>query len=266
MGLATIDPTRLVFIGGLHRSGTTALGRILADHPAISGFEGTGAKEDEGQHLQQSYLPAAAHGGPGRFARRRRAHLTEDLGDPALARESLLEAWTPHWDLSRPLLVEKSPPNLIMGRYLQAVFPGCSLIMILRHPVVVALSTKKWAKRQSLERLVEHWFIAHDILRADSKHLDRLHLVHYEHLIDQPDQTLRTIAEFIGVDTPLAADRVQSTRSDSYLDRWRDMADGSPLDRLAYRRIIARFGERAAAFGYDIEHPDKPPALTNRTR
>ena len=68
---------RLVFVGGLHRIGTTPLARCLAAHPQISGFEHTGVEEDEGQHLQTVYPPARAHGGPGRFALSAAAHLTE---------------------------------------------------------------------------------------------------------------------------------------------------------------------------------------------
>src|SRR5690625_5006763 len=187
-----IDPARLVFIGGLHRSGTTALGRILADHPDFSGFRETGAKEDEGQHLQDTYAPAIRFGGPGRFARHARAHLTS-ADDPEGDQRRLLRSWQPHWDLSRPMLVEKSPPNLIMGRYLQGVFPGSALIVIVRHPVVVALSTKEWAPRESLTRLVEHWFIAHDLLRAGAPHMPRLHLVPYAHLVAYPARGLDQI-------------------------------------------------------------------------
>lgn len=256
----TINPERLVFIGGLHRSGTTALGRILADHPEMSGIHDTDVEEDEGQHLQHSYAPAIAHGGPGRFARSDAAHLTAASADPETTRQDLLEAWAPHWDLDRRLLVEKSPPNMIMGRYLQDVFPGSGLIVILRHPIVVALSTKKWAKRQTLERLVEHWFIAHDLLRADSVELSRLHVLHYEHLINDPRPTLDGISKFVGVRTPFAADRIEARRSDSYLATWRAMADGSPLARSAHRRIVRRFAERAAGYGYDIDRPDLAPA------
>ena len=52
---ATAIPPALVFVGGLHRSGTSLVHRCLALHPAVSGFSGTGVPEDEGQHLQTVY-------------------------------------------------------------------------------------------------------------------------------------------------------------------------------------------------------------------
>ncbi|WP_068256501.1 sulfotransferase family protein [Janibacter corallicola] len=259
------DGQHLVFIGGLHRSGTTALGRILADHPDVSGLSGTGVREDEGQHLQRVYEPAETWGGPGRFARSPRAHLTEsDAVDPAAARHSLLCAWRPFWDTTRPWLVEKSPPNLVMGRYLQTVFPGSSLIVITRHPVVVALSTSKWSRRSTLTSLVDHWFTAHALLREDAPYLQRLLVLRYESLIADPRSTLAEVSSFLGLDGTLSSERIQSTRSSSYVKAWEAMATGNPWQRYQRRTIEQRFAARAESHGYDVsdlEHPPEPSRL-----
>ena len=47
------DPKRLVFVGGLHRSGTTPFAKILDEPPGDRGLVDTGVREDEGQHLQR---------------------------------------------------------------------------------------------------------------------------------------------------------------------------------------------------------------------
>ncbi len=248
-----VDSKRLVFVAGLHRSGTTALARMLADHPQISGLENTGVREDEGQHLQDVYPVGQTYGGPGRFARNPHAHLTES--SPLLtsdAADRMLAAWLPYWDLNRPFLVEKSPPNLVMGRFLQAAFPGNAFVAVVRHPVVVALSTKKWAPRTTLEQLVEHWFIAHDTLVADAPSIQRLLVLRYEDLMAEPVPELERVRAFIGLDGAIPADRVDASRSSRYEQQWDDLATGSWLKRRQRAAIERRFADRAAAYGYDI--------------
>lgn len=245
---------RLVFVGGLHRSGTTPLTRVLSAHPEISGFAGTGAKEDEGQHLQSVYPKAKLYGGAGRFALAEAAHLTEQspLATPA-HRERLLRDWAPYWQLDRPVLVEKSPPNLIMTRFLAALFPEAYQIIVVRHPVVVSLSTKKWTRSKSLYGLMEHWFRAHDLFRADAPRVPRLLAIRYEDFVGTPRETLAQIADFIGLSTPIPTDLIRADRSDRYEQMWADLARGGLIDRAQRRRIERAFTDRALGYGYHLD-------------
>lgn len=246
----SVDGSRLIFVAGLHRSGTTPLTRLLAAHPAISGLHGTGVREDEGQHLQQVYPVARTYGGPGRFARDPRSHLTEQsaLATPENAAR-LIGSWAPYWNLDRPLLLEKSPPNLVMGRFLQALFPGSAFVVVLRHPVVVALGTKKWAPRTSLHRLVGHWFAAHEQFLADLPQLNRVHVLHYEDLIADPGAELDRLQSFLELGEPISAQGLEASRSNRYEEAW--------ARRRRRGRIESDFGEACTRFGYDVSDLQK---------
>jgi hypothetical protein len=252
------DPTRLVFVAGLHRSGTTPLARAIVEHSQASGLTGTDVMEDEGQHLQPVYPKAKLHGGPGRFARDPRAHLTETspLVTPDNA-QRLWEAWEPYWDTSRHFLVEKSPPNLIMGRFLQALFPGSAYVVVMRHPIVVALGTakwrrlwsRKWQNHTTIEEMVEHWLIAHRIMREDLPRLQRYAVLRYEDLVEHPGAELAKVQQLLGLETPIPAGSI-SERSSSYEAEWARMGDGNVLQRRRRRRIEDRFGAEIESFGY----------------
>ncbi|MFL6128111.1 MAG: sulfotransferase family protein [Mycobacteriales bacterium] len=244
----------MVFVGGLHRSGTTPLARCLAAHPLVSGFSGTGVREDEGQHLQGVYPPVRTFGGAGRFAFAPAAHLTER--SPLATGEAgarLYDQWRQHWDLSRPVLVEKSPPNLIMTRFLQSLFPDARFVIVVRHPVVVTLSTRKWARRVPLGRLMEHWFHAHDLFATDAPQLRHVQVVKYEDLVRQPERTLAAVGRFLELAEPPPADTLQRHRSSRYEQQWLSWASSrQPWLSRRYRRLCRRYEDRAGRYGYSM--------------
>jgi hypothetical protein len=258
--MSVVDPARLVFVGGLHRSGTTPFARALAEHPDVSGIHDSPAREDEGQHLQRVYPKAKVYGGSGRFAYAAAAHLTEasPLVSPENA-DAMVRAWEPYWDSSARLLVEKSPPNIVMGRFLQACFPGSAYVVVVRHPVTVALSNKKWRrlsstnprKFRSLSGLVDHWLVAHDILAADLPHLRRAMVVHYEDLVERPEPELERVREFLGLESPLMSSSLTAGHSSSYEQWWLDLRNPFRPGGWQRRIIERRYGDRIRAHGYD---------------
>lgn len=242
---------RFVFIGGLHRSGTSIFHEILKAHPDVSGFSDTGVYEDEGQHLQSVYPP----GSIGRFGFEEGGHLTEEspLATPESA-AALWEQWSPHWDLSRPVLVEKSPPNLIRSRFLQTLFPGAQFVMILRHPLINTLATRKWAKKQSPAELLRHWFACHEAMRADAQHLQSVKFVYYEALRGEPERVLAEVAAFLNLSGDLDSSRIDVRYDQRYRDMWAAMNRG--FRRPYARRLVRRFEDQARRFGYSMADLD----------
>ena len=145
---------RRIFVGGLHRSGTSILASLLKRHPQICALEVPTmplSLENEGQHVQTLFPVDDALGGPGYFGFNPLAHMTEchTLANSESA-DALDREWAPHWGgaedraaeqgaeqgaeggaaegasrapcrtSSPQILLEKSPSNLLRTRFLQA--------------------------------------------------------------------------------------------------------------------------------------------------
>ena len=242
---------RHVFIGGLHGSGTSLLHRLLRAQPGVSGFADTGVPEDEGQHLQAALPTARSLGGLGRFGYVDGAHLTEasELAGPE-TRERLLSSWEPHWDSSSPVRVEKSPPNLLRFRLLQSLFPEAVCVAVLRHPLSVAYSTRakrKLNRLRSVERLVDHWIHCHRLFRADQGSLDRLHVIRYEALVQDPEGCLASLMDALDLPGFQPGEPLDGGRDDAHRRSWRARMRRPPRPS----KVLAREDE-VSSWGYSL--------------
>ncbi|MFD6446557.1 sulfotransferase family protein [Promicromonospora sp. NPDC060204] len=284
---------RLAFVGGLHRSGTALVARIIGSSHDASGLTGTGAPMDEGQHIQDAYVGGL--GNTSQWSFHPQAHLTEeDAQRTPDAAARLWQSWSPYWALDRTVLVERSTPNLTKMRYLQEVFPRARFVVVTRHPVVQALAVRKWATRTrgrftyGFPRLVEHWVHAHDVFAQDALHIENLLVLRYEHLMREPARELDRVARFLDLELPDAGVRaVDADGGNRYAELWetggrghlagrvrnhlahigsrrgtprgdlvRDVTDVALLPR--YRSVVGEhLGERIRAHGYDLDVLDR---------
>ncbi|MGB3190321.1 MAG: sulfotransferase [Limnoraphis sp.] len=250
-----MDEYQFVFIGGLHRSGTTLLFQCLREHPQISGFRDTGVFEDEGQHLQTVYPTAQVYGGAGKFGFNSAAFLDEhsQLISPENT-QKLFHEWSQYWDLQKPILLEKSPPNLVRCRFLQQMFPNSCFIIVLRHPIAVSYATKKWSQTQ-MHSLMRHWLVCYERFEDDRPFLNRVLVLKYEDLIDNGKTVLDEVFRFIGVEPFALTQQIRSGVNDRYFTWWKSRQN--PLKNFYTDYIIRKFESRVNRFGYSLTDLNK---------
>lgn len=251
-----------IFVSGLHRSGTSLLHEILRGHPDISGIENSPAKdyEDEGQFLQSVYPIGAEFGGPGKFAFDPGSFMTEDHELATVPNaDKIFREWSAYWDLGRRYLIEKSPPNIVRTRFLQALFPNSRFVTVLRHPVPVSYATIKWSK-SSIPELIEHWLVAHERYLADMPKLNKVLTLRYEQFVLRPQSVLDEIYQFLELDSIPLQRRVSREINTKYFQQWR--RDRRRLFNTVMRQIPPELEQRVVSLGYSLEYPEALPELS----
>ena len=201
--------TRYLFVGGLHRSGTSILARLIAGHPDVAAIAGSPAPENEGCYLQGAIPHTALHGRPMHYATDPDQHHVEGGRYDNLEVRARLDAdWSAWFDPSKTWRLEKSPVNLARMRLYQQLFPMCQFVVVIRHPEMVAAAVAKWVTAPSAA-LVDHWIAAHRRLLGDLPFLHSVCVLRYEDLCRDPAATVSGIHRFM--DLPPASDTIEET-------------------------------------------------------
>ncbi len=194
-----------VFIVGMPRSGTTLVEQMLSAHPDVAGY---------------GELPTIARiaGQLEAAARRHRADsdranpvspVTRHL--PASVAQQAVETYYRELERRRetksPVTVDKAPLNFFHAGLISLLFPRARILVCQRDPRDVCLSiyAENFGLNQAFatdlddlvcfyrqyRRLIEHW-----------KHAipDRLREIRYEDLVDAPEQQLKPLLSWIGLE------------------------------------------------------------------
>ncbi|MFV1985840.1 MAG: sulfotransferase [Gemmatimonadota bacterium] len=241
-----------VFLVGCYNSGTTLLSSILATHPEIS------ALPKEGQFLTDQFAADYELHVPRMWTMR------EDLfrlneADTGPDADRVKREWAMRLDRSRPVFLEKSPPNAARTRWLQANFEGASFVALVRNGYAVAEGIRRKAEPHHLKEgwpladCARQWARSNEILAEDAEHLDRVLWVTYEALTADPTVEIARILEFMGP----SADGIDTERAWDIHERSgtiRDMNQES-IDRLSAderAEISAIAGPTLERFGYEV--------------
>jgi hypothetical protein len=303
----------VAFVGGQHRAGTTALWRCLAAHGDVAWFgeqADSGLDFSEGAFAQNVYprfgvgseflsgplrqLKAAAGAKP-------RPSAEDGVGRYALAppgevywteahdtvhgesQEQVLNAFGYHWDKRPPgiagakVLLEKSPPNVVLARYLQALvdyvpgaanrrrnaglddetceFPDAApprrsrarFVFVTRHPLATALSTQKMVPSLSLFDLVAHWLAVEEYAATNAPKLAHAKRVALEDFAAAPAATLLDLWAFLGLDATradadAAAAAVDGDPNAKHRDAYCAAVRSDPRKARDHARLAERYG------------------------
>lgn len=239
---ATRPPMRYLFIGGLHRSGTSLVNRLANRLPGAGGIEGSSAPENEGVYLQGAIPHTAQSGRPMYFATNPQEYMTEAHPLNTLETRLRLEHdWAPWFAPDLTWRIEKSPVNLTRMRLLQQLFPMSQFVVMLRHPEAVAASVASWVD-DTPTALIDHWLAAYEQVLQDLPYLHAVLCLRYEDVVADPDRTLRQLAAFLqGPETPLCE----------------AISDGNAAYSTA-PRLSAAQAERAGKWGYQSGLSTRP--------
>lgn len=248
---------KIVFIGGLHRSGTTKLNSIISHSGGVAGII-----TDEGVNLQKVCKKPKEINGPGRFVFHEEGPLDEhsNLVSP-LNRERLLKAWTPFWDADESVWCEKSPPNLIRMRFLQALFPEAYFINIVRHPIAVSLATNKWTQTSG-EELLEHWIRAHQIYQRDRILINNELSIGYEYFAKNPEQVIAEIERFL--DIKINYDQSFKNKNEKYFNSWLAPNHWEGTKNTYREQLIDKYEQEINQLGYSLIDLKRHPMIEVR--
>ena len=110
--------------------------------------------------------------------------------------------WIPHAGTTR-WLVEKTPTDVIRGRFLQAAFAPAAravrFVFVLRHPVSTCKNFRSGCSKRVSGAWFDGWLAAYETMRGDLAALDAHFVMQYEWLVVDARGALGALGGFLGM-------------------------------------------------------------------
>lgn len=187
--------------------------------------------------------------------------------DHVLPWPEIKAVWETYWDLDKPVLLEKSPPNLIRTRDILAHFHPVKFVVMVRNP---------YAQSEGLVRR-NHWPVKRAAnfsmmcLRTQLKNareLDSALVLTYESLVQNPAQACQQLTAFIPelADMDHAASfevhSIDGTLNRPITDLNTRKIASLPADTIAaMNEIFVQHQKTLDAWGYDMLAPGEKVPL-----
>ena len=158
-------------------------------------------------------------------------------------REKLFSEWAGFWDLSREVLLEKSPRHSTMTRFLQAMFGAerSAFLLVLRHPFGAAHHLWNAGTGFTADcgaRFIVHWLKIHQALLDDAKFLKSITVVQYEHFMQGDTQgVFNSVEAQLGLSPSVSLVAVDTSEANNAVQK--------PWIQRRHRRLLELHGSRS---------------------
>lgn len=245
------------FMLGTNNAGTTLFQRIMEAHPHV------GALGVEGQYCTKALDTPESMGVPRIWTRELDAFRWTEADAPRQALRAAHD-WLATYPSNARVLFEKSPPNTIRSRWLQAHFPNTRFIVTYRHPYAVCEGMRRRGG-YPIRDAAQHWTTANRLLCSDLPHLNEVYEYTYEDFCDHSAEILSDVTDFLGLDHSFPASALKTVDSHSLDGRTQGIQNmnARSIERLS-REDIDTINDVAGVLmnelGYSQRDPVNPPA------
>lgn len=223
-------------------SGSTVLWRLLASSPNVSTFE------KEGQSLDG--VKDVMRNNPWNPENKFPWH-------------DIKHVWEEHWDHTKLIFLEKSPPNLIRAFEIEKYFSPSKFIVMIRNPYANCEGIRRRHKgKLSISEAAEAWVFRAQYQIKNIKGLKNVMNFTYESLTENTKAVNNKILNFfpelqrVDIDTPVLATSIVDT-SKSKIKNYNAMKINtlSAKDIKEINSVLEKYPDIMDFFGYEYIYP-----------